>query len=274
MEWQFPAQWLPGADGERMLSKLLIVVGARMRDRPHSPALLAALSATGPTSSLEVPGGPSGPWITVIQVMPSPYANEDACRSPRTLHCALATSFQVQCTCSKCLHYIRHTRVSAHSSGLRVNIASMLAKHLTSNVTTAAFTRALRPARHSRALQRNTMASAATDKIVFWDILPAPGGCEPQNSAYFAYRSIVCHKYSDICGRCCWACRSSVWRNAQRTALCDPPTDWYLLVLYMTGLDMAGVATMTNGPGLYICHMTSPPHHQIDLFSLSAKPRG
>ena len=115
MEWQFPAQWLPGADGERMLSKLLIVVGARMRDRPHSPALLAALSATGPTSSLEVPGGPSGPWTTVIQVMPSPYANEDACRSPRTLHCALATSFQVQCTCSKCLHYIRHTRVSAHS---------------------------------------------------------------------------------------------------------------------------------------------------------------
>lgn len=26
------------------------------------------------------------------------------------------------------------------------------------------------------------MASAATDKIVFWDILPAPGGCESRGS--------------------------------------------------------------------------------------------
>ena len=62
--------------------------------------------------------------------------------------------------------------------GLKVNIASMLVKQFTSNIRTAAFTRALRPARPSGPLHRKTMASAATDKIVFWDILPAPGGCK------------------------------------------------------------------------------------------------
>jgi len=55
--------------------------------------------------------------------------------------------------------------------------ADMLAKHLTGNVRTAAFTQALRPFRPARPIQR-TMASAAAEKVVFWDILPAPGGCE------------------------------------------------------------------------------------------------
>ena len=62
--------------------------------------------------------------------------------------------------------------------GLTVNIASMLVKQFTANIRTAAFTRALRPARSAGPHHRKTMASAATDKIVFWDILPAPGGCK------------------------------------------------------------------------------------------------
>ena len=72
---------------------------------------------------------------------------------------------------------------------------------------------------------------------------------------FSAYPSTVCHRCSDGSGRYGWACRSSVWRNARRTALVDPSiVSRYLLVFDCTGHDMTRVTTMIMA--LVFIHVT------------------